>query len=117
MGAFVDKDFVDEYMKKRKIKYSRFKKFTEWLENNDFDKLMYRLILEHNDDYIEKCHHNGFEAHPNRKLQFVIDYVIEHGNEVKIKELDVNFPNYIFEFKGYYFQVVMGQGALIQKYN
>ena len=42
----------------RKIRQNH---FDEWLKYNDFDKLIYRLILEHNDEYREKCYHNGRE--------------------------------------------------------
>ena len=99
------------------IKEGRFNRFDKWLEDNDFNKLLYRLILEHDDEYIEKCYHKGFEPHMNNKLSFVFDYGIKRGKEVNIKELECPFPNVISEFKGYYFQIIWGQGSITAIYN
>jgi hypothetical protein len=65
---------------KHEIKLGRYKKFEKYLETHDFDELMYKLILEHGEEWREKCWHNGYEVHPNNKLAFIIDYVVI-GNE------------------------------------
>lgn len=98
---------------------SRFLKFEKYLNNYDFDKLMLRLVNEHNDDYREKCYINGYEPYPNNKLQFIIDY-IENKSEpidIKIKELSCDFFNYIYLFNNYYFQIIHGQGSIIRIFN
>jgi len=104
---------------KRSIQESRYMLFEKWLETNDFDKLMYRLILEHNDDYISKCYHNGYEPYPNRKLNFIIEYVTKNikPNTTIVKELECDFSNAVWEFKGYYFQYIHGQGTIFRLYN
>jgi len=111
------KEYFENLAKKQQIKEGRFLKFTEWLKTNDFDKLLYRLILEHDDTYIENCYHKGYEPYMNNKLSFVFDYAIEHGKEVNVKELDCPFPNVISEFRGYYFQIIWGQGSITAIYN
>lgn len=116
-GEKFHKEYFGRLAEKERIKEGRFLKFDKWLEDNDFDKLMYRLILEHDDEYIEKCHHNGYEPYMNNKMSFVFDYAIKHGKEVNVKELDCNFPNIISEFKGYYFQIIWGQGSITAIYN
>lgn len=103
--------------KQEEIKAGRFEKFDKWLEDNDFDKLLYRLILEHDDEYIDKCYHNGYEPFMNNKLQFVFDYAIDRGKEVKVKELKCDFPQAISEFRGYYFEIIWGQGSVTAIYN
>ena len=78
---------------------------------------MYRLILEHDDDYIDKCYHNGYMPSPNNKLNFVIGYVFDNLAEIGVNELDCDFPNDIRQFKGYYFQHIHGQGTITRIYN
>ena len=110
------KTFVDEMTISYEILKGRQKRFEEWLETNDFDKLMYRLILEHNDEYIENCYHNGDEPYPNNKLWFVFCYAMKYGRYVKVKKIGTGLDN-IWEFKNYYFQMIFGQGTLIRLYN
>lgn len=102
-----------------KILIGRFERFEVWLKNNDFDKLMYRLVLEHGDDWLEKCWHNGFQPYPNNKLKFIISYVTRDDipHPLTIDCLDVDFPSEIWEFNGYYFQIIHGQGTIIRIYN
>ena len=112
------KAHFENIRKKRSIRKGRLNKFTKWLEDgNDFDKLLYKLILKHGDDYVERCYNNGCEPHPNNVLTFIFDYVIENGDDVNIKELRCEFPSIILELKGYYFQVIWGQGAIQRIYN
>lgn len=107
-----DKQFViDEVNRKR---YSR---FTKYVKTIDFDKLLYRLISEHNDDYIDKCHNNGFESFPNNKLQFLLNYISGKYNPVKVNAIDCDYSNQIWHYKGYYFQIVYGQGSFLRIYN
>jgi len=105
-------------VEKQKLKEGRHRRFEKWLENNDFDKLMNRLILEHDDEYIDKCYHKGYEPYPTRKMQFVFDYVTEYaGTPAKVKEFECNFPHQEWEFNGYYFGIMWGQGAVITIWN
>jgi len=115
------------YFEKKKkdflILTGRYKRFEVWLENNDFDKLMYRIILEHGDNWLDKCWHNGIHPFPNNKLKFIIGYVTKDDFQHPLKndsldaDLDVDFPSEIWEFKGYYFQFIHGQGTIIRIYN
>ena len=111
------KAYFKEYWKKIDIKQSRFVKFTEWLKHNDFDKLVYRIILEHNEEYREKCWHSGCEVYPNNKLGFLLSYVSDNYAAINVSQLDCNFANEIWFFKGYYFQMIHGQGTIIRIYN
>lgn len=99
------------------IQKKRYKRFEEWIETNDFDRLMYRLILEHDADYIDKCQYNGYMPFPNNKLDFVVNYVFHEFETIKVGQLDCDFPNEIRCFKGYYFQHIYGQGTILRIYN
>lgn len=123
-GSFFDwletdagKEHIDYVVMKHEIKEKRFNRFTEWLKNNDFDKLMYRLIFEHNQDYKEKCYHNGCEPYPNNKLAFLIEYVMNNCDLINVKQLENSFPNEIRFFKGYYFQVIWDKNTIVRIYN
>jgi hypothetical protein len=123
IDKFFESEAVQQYFedltKKQKIINQRYKRFEEWLKTNDFDKLMYRLINEYNDEYIEKCYHEGRKPYPNNKLIFIINYVTRNdaAHPVNVKKLKCDFPNDIWKFKGYYFQFIYGQGTLIRIYN
>lgn len=109
--------YFEELEDTNQIREQRFKRFETWLETNDFDKLMYRLILEHGDEYIGNCYHDGYEPYPNNKLSFLISYITKNTEIIIVKELKNDFPNNIWEFKGYYFQFIYGQGTLILIFN
>jgi hypothetical protein len=119
---FIDSDAGKAYFENMKkindIKVGRYKRFEEWLKNNDFDELMLRLIHEHGEDYCEKCYHNGYEPYPNRKLAFLIDYLVHNYEPIEVLEIEPeHFPSTIYFFKGYYFQTICGQGCFHRIYN
>lgn len=110
--------YFENMGKKEALKLKRYEQFEKWLKNNDFEALMFRLIHEHNDDYMEKCYHNGYEPYPNRKLAFLIDYLVHNFEPVVVPEIEPkNFPGTTYFFKGYYFQTICGQGCFHRIYN
>jgi len=115
-GKASTEKYLSELAEKQKLKEARHRRFEKWLEDNDFDKLMHRLILEHDDEYINKCYHKGYMPFANRKLAFVIGYVCDNLASIKVSKLDCNFPNEIWQFRGYYFQHIHGQGTITRIY-
>ena len=98
--------------KKNEIMMGRYLRFEKWLETNDFDLLIQRLIDEHDDNYRNKCLDKGYEPYCNRKLSFIFGYIARNCQRVDVPELDSDFPNEIWFFNGYYFQVIYGQGSI-----
>lgn len=79
----------------------RFDIFDEHIKKNDFDDLLYKIILEHDDYWFEKYHTNGVEADVSNKIKFLFDYV-EHYK--KKKRIIINNNTYYGrEFKDFYF--------------
>lgn len=109
--------FIQGFELRQEIRKNRWTRFEEWLKNNDFDKLMYRLFYEHNEDYRDKCYNNGCEPFPNQKLDFILDYVTEHCEPVIVDKISSTFTNNIYLFRDYYFQFIHGQGTIIRIYN
>ena len=109
--------YFENLNKKRFLKYKRYQRFEKWLKYNDFNKLMNRLIQEHNINYCEKCHHNGFEPYPNNKLAFLIDYVVDNIEAIDIPKLKNSFINHVWYFNDYYFQMTWGQGVVTDIYD
>ena len=109
--------FFNELNKKHEIKEGRFKKFEKYLETIDFDTLIYRLVMEHGEEYREKCWHEGVMPHPNNKLSFLFDYVLTKTPHIDVPEIKCSFMQEIREFKGYYFELVHGQGTIHTIYN
>ena len=108
---------IEKEKEKNDLLLKRYLRFEEWLKHNDFDQLMYKLIHKHGEDYREKCYHNGFEPYPNNVLYFIINYIRENYDEIDVSQLNCEFPNYIWFFKGYYFQLICGQGCYYRIYN
>ena len=70
---------IDTELTWRDIRYGRYLKFKNYIENNeiDFDDLLYRVILEHDEEWREYCRINGKKPYLNNKLEFIFDYVYE----------------------------------------
>jgi hypothetical protein len=106
------KKYFENMRRINDIKVSRYRRFEEWLKHNDFDALMHRLIHEHNDEYQEKCLHNGYEPYPNCKLAFIIDYLVHNYESIEVPEIEPeHFASTIYFFRGYYIQTICGQGC------
>ena len=108
--------YIQKQHEKQELEEKRYERFETWLETNDFDVLMERLISEHDDDYIDKCYRKGYMPSPNNKLNFVIGYVVDNHASVHVSELDCDFPNQVWQFCGYYFQHIHGQGTITRIY-
>jgi hypothetical protein len=111
------KIYFEKERKKQEFKLKRFARFEKWLENNDFEALMYRLILEHSEEWREKCYHKGYEPYPNNKLSFLIDFVCHNYDTISVSQLENMFHTEIWFFKGYYFRLMYGQGTVFDLYN
>lgn len=102
LSKFLDSEEGKEFLrnfdaKKKRIKEQlekRFLVFEKWLKTNDFDKLMYRLINKHGEDYCRRCYDKGYEPHPNNVLGFVISYVFHRTPEVVVDELLCDFTTF-----------------------
>ena len=111
------KAYFRKMHEEQEILEKRYKRFEKWLEINDFDELVHRLILEHGDEWYEKCSDNGYEVHPNNKLNFIISYVFNNSVPKLIQELENMFNTDIRFFKGYYFRIMHGQGSVFDLYD
>ena len=110
-------EFFNELNKKHEILEGRFKKFEKYLKTIDFDTLIYRLVMEHGEEYREKCWHEGVMPYPNNKLSFLFEYVLIKTPHVDVPKIRSGFMQEIREFKGYYFEVIHGQGVIFTIYN
>ena len=110
-------EYFEELERKEQILEGRFEKFEKYLKTIDFDTLIYRLVMEHGEEYREKCWHNGVMPYPNNKLEFLFEYVLIKTPHVEVPEIESSFMQEIHEFKGYYFEAVHGQGVIYTIYN
>lgn len=103
----------EENALRSKIQEGRFEKFERYLQSVSFEELMQRLFSEHDDAYREKCYRNGYEPHPNRKMEFLFEYLQDRISEIHVSEIEnaLYFHTSTRFFKGYYFTVMYGQGA------
>lgn len=110
----------EEYFKnseiKHQIKLKRFTKLEKYILENGLDILIERLISEHDDEYVDKCYSKGVEPYPNNKMEFLFDYFTNKYQTIEVESLNDDFPNAIWCFGGYYFQIIWGQGAIYRIY-
>jgi len=110
-------EYFEDIRKKQEILEGRFQKFEKYLETIDFDTLIYRLVMEHGEEYREKCWTNGLMPYPNNKLEFLFEYIMSKTPDVDVPEIQNDFIQEIREFKGYYFELIHGQGVIFRIYN
>ena len=108
------KPYFEKLAIKEDIKYKRIEKLRQYLEINDFDDIIGRIIREHDDNYFDKCYKKGYEPHPNNKYYLLLSLVEIEGEE--IKEIDFKddcvFTNVVIKYENYYFQWIWGQGVI-----
>ena len=109
-----------EYFKNEKIKenllFFRFNQFENWLNSNNFDILIEKVITKHN-KYKEQYLNKKYQFKPTNILGFIIEYIQNKFDIIDVDQLKVNFPNQVWFFKGYYFQIIYNQGSTYKIYD
>ena len=82
----------------------------KWLETNDFEPLFQRLLARNGDERTDWCHKKGCEKYPTPMMQFVFDYISDRYEIVNNELLSNDFSSGTWFFKGYWFQLLCGQG-------
>lgn len=97
--------------KKKNLKQKRFKRFDKWLETNEFEPLLLKLLERNGDERTYRCMSRGYEKYPTPMMQFVFDYISDRLEVVNNELLDGDFSRGTWFFKGYWFQLLCGQGC------
>jgi hypothetical protein len=90
----------------------RYEKLENFLENYEFDDILYRLILEHNTDYNEKFTHNGKNVELNNKFKFLLSYVIDNTDVVGIKKFKLSENCLVWKYNKYFFQIILTENNI-----
>lgn len=110
--------FFNDLANKKKIAEGRYRKFEKYLETHNFDELMQRLIAENGEERHDYCYKKGFEPYPNNKLNFLIHYVTDNLAPVDVPQIQSeHFSNQTWFFKGYYINMMWGQGVFTQLFD
>ncbi len=100
------------------IKQGRYRRFEKYLETHNFDELMQRLVAENGKDWCDKCYEKGYQPYPNNKLEFLIDYITHNYESVSVPKIESeHFTNQTWFFKGYYVNMMRGQGVFTQVFD
>jgi len=110
-------EWADGIKKKQDVLEKRLVKVEKYLNENDFDKIMERLIEEHNDEYCDKCYKKGYEPYPNNKLSLLYSYLENNYEHIENHLIPQDFLSVSYFFKGYWFTVYCGQGCFNRVYN
>ena len=117
-GKASAKEFVEKMANKQKIAEGRYRRFEKYLETHDINVLMQRLIKENGEERHDYCYKKGYEPYPNHKLGFFIDYVVHNYASIEVPQLNnKHFPNETWFFKGYYINMMWGQGVFTQLFD
>ena len=112
------KAYFEDIRKKNEIKKGRYLRFEKWLETNDFNALMQRLEKEHGVAWRNNCYNRGYEPYCNNKLAFIIDYIVHNRESISVPQIESeHFGNQSWFFKGYYFNIMWGQGTFTQVFD
>lgn len=110
------KKFTDEFCAKYERKDARIekvKKYLDSLNDSQFFKLMDRLVNEHDETHRENCYLNGYEPHPNNKLDLLIGFFERYGKPSRKSFGNKYFGFNTYEYRGFYVNLMYGQGTAI----
>ncbi len=86
------------------IKEERFDKFEKFIESYDFEKIFYRILLEHDEEWYEKNIINNGCKIINNKLLFIYSYLENRGKKIINNENDSFLRTERWEFKKFIFK-------------
>jgi hypothetical protein len=104
---------VKEQLNPISVNNNRYDIFNQYIENVDFDDLIYRIILEHNTEYCDKFYHNGKEPELNNKLKFFLNYVVDRCHPIEAKRFRSKYDFLVWKFNNYFIQILIKDGGVI----
>lgn len=111
----IDSKTLDLFLVQMELEINRKDRWLNWMDNylieNQLNDLISRLVIEHGEEYKNKCYSNGYFPEPNNKLKLLFDYVKKHGNVLYEEENDM-FTTERYKYGGYDFVVIFGQGVI-----
>lgn len=119
----LDKDLADPngywntLEKQRKVQDSRFDKFEKWLETNEFEPTFQKLLQKNGEVRSEWCYKKNYQKYGTPLMQFLCEYVSDRTEPKVNEKIDSDFESGLWEFKGYWFQLICGQGCFWRIYN
>jgi len=119
----LDKDLADPngywntLEKKRKIGEARFPKVSAYIENFGMESVIDRMILEHDENWEDKCRAKGCETYPNHKFQLLWDWIEDTFEPLQNDLLPQDFLRASYFVKGYWFTIYCGQGCFYRVYD
>lgn len=97
--------------KKKETLESRFPKIEKYLDSCDFPELIRRLILEHGDEWRDKCSRKSYETYPNNKFRLLWKWIEGTYEPIQNKNIPQDFLGASYFVKGYWFTIYCGQGC------
>jgi len=104
--------YKEKEFKKEEILKTRLNKVKNYLNKNNIDDIIERLINEHDDAYRDQCFKMGYEPYPNNKFSLLLEYIERNYSGINNKNIPQDFLCSLHFFNGYYFAVYCGQGSM-----
>jgi hypothetical protein len=109
--------YFNRLKKQDEIKNKRFDKFEQWLETNEFEPFFQKLLLRNGKERADWCWKRGIEKYGTPMMEFLTEFISERRSEIIDITIPNDFQHGLWYFKGYYFQLLCGQGCFWRIYD
>ena len=103
--------------KKREAREIRFPKVDAYIEKCGMKSVVDRMILEHDENWGDKCWAKGYETYPNHKFQLLWDWIEDTFEPLQNDLIPQDFLGASYFVKGYWFTIYCGQGCFYRVYD
>ncbi len=114
---------MNKYAEKLALEQARIDRVGPYLKGKDFDKIIERVVAEHGEDHRDRCYKKGYEPHSNHKATLLLRWIENNYSPIKVPYpkdglgMGGMFTSAVYFVKGYYFELVCGQGCYWRIYN
>jgi hypothetical protein len=103
--------------KKREAREGRFPKVDAYIEKCGMKSVVDRMILEHDENWGDKCGAKGYETYPNHKFRLLWDWIEYTFEPLQNDLIPQDFLGASYFVKGYWFTIYCGQGCFYRVYD
>jgi hypothetical protein len=103
--------------RKRELEESRFPKVEEYVEKHGMKAVLDRMILDHDEEWDDKCYSKGYETYPNNKFKILWKWIENTYEPVQNDLIPQDFLGASYFVNGYWFCIYCGQGCFYRVYD
>ncbi len=109
--------YWNKLKRKDEITASRFPKVEAYIGKHGMSSVIERMIVEHNEEWGDKCWKRGYETYANNKFNILWKWIENTYEPVTNESIPQDFLSASYFVKGYWFTVYCGQGCFYRVYD